>query len=89
MPKFKCSFKITMTVEKTYVITNYEVDLTDEECFNADGIIRDEAIKDAISDKIEEDVNTDSFKPADDGEQVESSYAFGHPEFIVGPTKIE
>jgi len=89
MPKFKGSFKITAVIEKTYIITNYEVDLADDECEGADGIVDDQTIKDTIVDRIQEDINTGDFKLEDSGELVDTNYDNDYPEFITGPTKVE
>ena len=86
MPKFKCSFKITATVDKTYIITNYEVDLSDEEC-NPNGKETDQAIKDSITDRILEDINTGDLQLVESGKLVETDYD-DYPEFITKPTEV-
>ena len=89
MPKFKCSFSITETVEKTYVITCYEIDIPRKDCRNTHGTICDQVIKDAISDEILEAIGCGDFDPKENGELVETEYNNNGPEFITGPTKID
>ena len=82
MPKFKCSFKITTTVKKIFIVTDYEVDLTDEECKDADGIINRQTIKDCISTGLEESINEGDLQLEDEGKLVETDYDNDLPELI-------
>lgn len=90
MPKFKCSFSITTTVKKTYVVTNYEVDLPDDDCNNVDGSASSpQAIKDSISDEIYTAVGDGSLDPEDKGDLIEIDHNNGSPEFIKPPIEID
>lgn len=89
MPKFKCSFSITLTEEKTYVITNYEVDIPDEDCRDVNGIVSTQTIKDNIADEIYDDVNLGKFDPAKEGELIETYRSTAGPDFIKAPVEVK
>jgi hypothetical protein len=88
MPKFKCSFSITTTIEKTYTILNHEVNLSDQDCQDYNNIMTQQAIKDSISDKIYEIVRGGDFKLEQAGKLIETRYSNSAPEFIKPPYKI-
>ena len=86
MPKFNCSFSITASVEKTYVITNYEIDIPDEDAVN---ILTDSHLEDYISDEITTQINEGDFDPEEKGELIETDYTNSYPDFVKVPTKVE
>lgn len=86
MPKFKCSFSITMTTEKTYVITNYEIDIPDEDCRDTSGAVSAQVIRDSITDEIYDDP---CFDPEKEGLLIETNSGKDGPEFIRPPVEIK
>lgn len=89
MPKFKCSFSITTSVEKTYVIVNHEVDVPDEDCRDVNGAMSTQVIKDSIIDEIYDDVNLGEFDPVKEGELIETDYNTAYPDFIKPPIEVK
>lgn len=88
MPKFKCSFSITTTLEKTYAIINHEVNLSDQDCQDYNNVRTPQAIKDSISDKIYESIRGGDFKLEQEGKLIETYYSNSAPDFIKPPYKI-
>jgi len=91
MPKFKCTFKVTVTEERTYIITNYDADVLDEDCSDPDGFISDqEMVEEACSDEICEAISTGDLIPEDEGIKAgETDYNNSPPEFITTPVKVK
>lgn len=89
MPKFKCSFKVTLTEEKTFIITDHEVDMPDEDCLDADGLPSKIAVKDNLHDMIYDAIGQGEFNPEKDGKLVETDYSNNGPTFIVVPSKVK
>lgn len=91
MPKFKCTFKVTVTEERTYTITDYEVDVLDEDCSDPDNLTpAQEMVEEACTNEICEAISTGDFIPEDDGgELIETDYSSGPPEFTTPPTEAQ
>ena len=78
-----------MSVEKTYVITNYEVDIPDEDCKDINGAVSTQVIKDSIADEIYDSTGCGDFKPEEEGELIETDYTNDPPEFIKSPVEVK
>ena len=89
MPTFKCSFRIDTTITKTFIVANYEVDLSKKDCLDADGRLSKIAIHDSVSDIICNAIDQGDFTPEEDGKLVETDFSNDSPDFITGPTKVE
>lgn len=88
MPKFKCAFKVTLTVEKTFMIDNYEVDIPDEACRDAYNLPSKTAVMDSISDEICDSINQGDFDPEEEGRLIDTDYNNDSPTFVIEPLKV-
>ena len=85
--KFNCTFSVRETIEKTYIITNLPINISEEDL--ASGVDAPQILKDNASDIIRELFFNGVLTFVDKGALIQTDTNIDFVEFVIAPKEIK